>query len=122
MSSSHGQFSPCVLLSQEAMIVQHRAFIRLFLLPSAFSASFRSGGNAAFLSASQRLRLRASARAAHTDTNTHDASNVLVCGDGDLSYSAWLAPQLAEAGVTLTATVLETQDVHNKGAFGEKWK
>lgn len=44
-------------------------------------------------------------------------SNVLVCGDGDLSYSAWLSEQLAEADVALTATVLESEEVHNSGAL-----
>ena len=39
--------------------------------------------------------------------------SLLVCGDGDLSYSASIAPQLAELEISLTATVLEDQDTHH---------
>jgi len=39
--------------------------------------------------------------------------SLLVCDDGDLSYSASIAPQLAELGISLTATVLEDQDTHH---------
>jgi hypothetical protein len=46
-------------------------------------------------------------------------SNMLVCGDGDLSYSACLAPQLAEAGVSLTATVLEDKETHHIGVLSQ---
>lgn len=49
------------------------------------------------------------------DTSWAGVSNVLVCGDGDLSYSAWLSPRLAEAGISLTATVLEDKDTHHTG-------
>jgi hypothetical protein len=38
--------------------------------------------------------------------------NILVCGDGDLSYSATIAPELED--VQLVATVLETEEIHNK--------
>ena len=38
--------------------------------------------------------------------------NILVCGDGDLSYSATIAPELDD--VQLVATVLETEEIHNK--------
>jgi hypothetical protein len=45
---------------------------------------------------------------------------MLVCGDGDLSYSAcWLSPRLAVAGVTLTATVLEDKETHHNGALSQ---
>ena len=42
-------------------------------------------------------------------------SNLLVCGDGDLSYSASIANQLASLNVSLTATVLENNEKHNQG-------
>ena len=38
--------------------------------------------------------------------------NILVCGDGDLSYSAAIAPQLKKLGISLTATVWEDQSTH----------
>lgn len=41
--------------------------------------------------------------------------NILVCGDGDLSYSAEIARELDESGIDLYATVLEEEDVHNQG-------
>jgi hypothetical protein len=37
----------------------------------------------------------------------------LVCGDGDLSYCATIAPYLGESKVSLTATVLEDQAKHH---------
>lgn len=37
--------------------------------------------------------------------------NILVCGDGDLSYSATIAPNLDN--IQLVATVLETEEIHN---------
>jgi len=39
--------------------------------------------------------------------------SLLVVGDGDLSHSAAVAPQLADSDVKLTATVLEDQDTHH---------
>ena len=42
-------------------------------------------------------------------------SNMLVCGDGDLSYSAGIANALDAMGVELTATVLEDRHAHNEG-------
>ena len=42
-------------------------------------------------------------------------SNLLVCGDGDLSYSASVAHQLANLNISLTASVLESHEKHNKG-------
>jgi tRNA G46 methylase TrmB len=39
-------------------------------------------------------------------------SNILVCGDGDLSYSANIAQSLHEKNINLIATVLEEQNVH----------
>jgi len=41
--------------------------------------------------------------------------NILVCGDGDLSYSAEIAPELDTLGIELYATVLEDEETHNKG-------
>ena len=42
-------------------------------------------------------------------------SNLLVCGDGDLSFSASIAPQLSSLGIRFTASVLEEQSVHHEG-------
>lgn len=41
--------------------------------------------------------------------------NILVCGDGDLSYSADIASELDTFGIELYATVLEDEATHNKG-------
>ena len=38
----------------------------------------------------------------------------LVVGDGDLSYSAFIAPDLARKNIHLIATVLEDEKVHQK--------
>lgn len=43
--------------------------------------------------------------------------NILVCGDGDLSYCAEIAPELERLGIELFATVLEEEDIHNRGKF-----
>lgn len=40
--------------------------------------------------------------------------NILVCGDGDLSYSAGISGELAALGIDLRATVLEEEPVHNR--------
>lgn len=40
---------------------------------------------------------------------------LLVCGDGDLSFSSSVSKKLAEEGVHLTATVLETKENHRQG-------
>eukprot|EP00551_Chaetoceros_affinis_P012279 CAMPEP_0203668772 /NCGR_PEP_ID=MMETSP0090-20130426/5322_1 /ASSEMBLY_ACC=CAM_ASM_001088 /TAXON_ID=426623 /ORGANISM="Chaetoceros affinis, Strain CCMP159" /LENGTH=460 /DNA_ID=CAMNT_0050533301 /DNA_START=59 /DNA_END=1441 /DNA_ORIENTATION=- len=52
------------------------------------------------------------------DTCINDKSdtikNLLVCGDGDLSFSADNAQSLNEANVNLIATVLEEQSVHEE--------
>lgn len=113
------------------MLFQHRSFLRLFLLSLAFSVSFRTFGSLAFVSVTKSPR-RATRQFPSTirlkDNTVNDSaalsqewtgvSNVLICGDGDLSYSAWLAEQLAEADdVNLTATVLESEEIHNSGAF-----
>jgi hypothetical protein len=40
--------------------------------------------------------------------------SILVCGDGDLSYSAMIAPALQLEQIHLTASVLESQEDHQK--------
>lgn len=106
------------------MITCQRSFVQLFLVPSAFSATslLRSANLAFLLSVTRRPHVTRNWATTQHDRNSmtlankwKNASNVLVCGDGDLSYSAWMADQLACAGVSLTATVLETKDVHNSG-------
>lgn len=49
--------------------------------------------------------------------NNNCIKNILVCGDGDLSYCAEIAPELQKMGVELYATVLEEEDIHNKGTI-----
>ena len=51
--------------------------------------------------------------------NNNFIQNILVCGDGDLSYSAEIANQLSDMGIELYATVLEVEDVHNEGMLLE---
>lgn len=41
--------------------------------------------------------------------------NILVCGDGDLSYCAEIGPELERLGIELFATVLEEEEIHNTG-------
>lgn len=41
--------------------------------------------------------------------------NILVCGDGDLSYCASIAPELERLNIELYATVLEVEEHHNRG-------
>lgn len=43
---------------------------------------------------------------------TRTISNLLVCGDGDLSYSASIAPTLHRLGIQMISTVLETKESH----------
>ena len=43
-------------------------------------------------------------------------SNILVCGDGDLSFSAEIASELDALGIDLYASVLEDESTHNTGA------
>lgn len=43
--------------------------------------------------------------------------HILVCGDGDLSYSAEIASELDALGIELYATVLEDEATHNKGTL-----
>lgn len=45
--------------------------------------------------------------------DTYGVSSWLVCGDGDLSYSAAIAPHLSQSNTSLTATVLEDQSTHH---------
>lgn len=49
------------------------------------------------------------------DENDATIRNILVCGDGDLSYSAEIAPELDTLGIELYATVLEDEATHNTG-------
>ena len=49
--------------------------------------------------------------------NNNFIQNILVCGDGDLSYSAEIAHELSDMGIKLYATVLEGEDDHNKGMY-----
>ena len=55
----------------------------------------------------------------HQDQTTAEKDetirNILVCGDGDLSYSAEIASELDTLGIELYATVLEDEATHNKG-------
>lgn len=44
-----------------------------------------------------------------------DYERVLVCGDGNLSYSASIAQRMKDRGAHLTATVLESQQEHKRG-------
>lgn len=46
---------------------------------------------------------------------SHRYHHVLVCGDGDLSYSASIAKELADKDIRLTATVLESESEHISG-------
>lgn len=41
----------------------------------------------------------------------------LVCGDGDLSFSSSISKELADQGVHLTASVLESKENHRQGTF-----
>ena len=50
-----------------------------------------------------------------SDGSTDLIRNILVCGDGDLSYSAEIAPVLDMLGIQLFASVLEDQVTHNQG-------
>lgn len=43
--------------------------------------------------------------------------NILVCGDGDLSFSADVAEELENLNIKLFATVLEDEMTHNEGMF-----
>ena len=42
-------------------------------------------------------------------------SRMLVCGDGDLSFSASISRQLADQDIHLTASVLESRTDHRDG-------
>ena len=50
------------------------------------------------------------------DDNAEMISNILVCGDGDLSFSAEIASELDALGIDLYASVLEDESTHNTGA------
>lgn len=105
------------------------SFLRLLLLhvPPAFSTTFRHVCSAFVSCAAVAPSPRRSTRRWCTNLNKKQelalrqdewkgVSDVLVCGDGDLSYSAWLTQQLGDSGVSLTATVLESKEAHNTGA------
>mmetsp|Transcript_11752 Transcript_11752/g.14619 ORF Transcript_11752/g.14619 Transcript_11752/m.14619 type:complete len:401 (-) Transcript_11752:166-1368(-) len=49
-----------------------------------------------------------------TYSSCHCNSSILVCGDGDLSYSASISNQLCKRNIALTATVLESKEDHLK--------
>jgi len=51
-----------------------------------------------------------------TDDSGSFIKNILVCGDGDLSYTANVAKELSDVneGIKLFATVLEDEETHNK--------
>ena len=51
-----------------------------------------------------------------TDNSGSLIKNILVCGDGDLSYTANVAKELSDfdEGIKLFATVLEDEETHNK--------
>mmetsp|Transcript_22761 Transcript_22761/g.41367 ORF Transcript_22761/g.41367 Transcript_22761/m.41367 type:complete len:166 (-) Transcript_22761:535-1032(-) len=106
------------------MLHVQMSFLRLLLLPPAFSASFRHVCSAFVSCAAVAPSPRRSKRRWCTNLNKKQelalrqdewkgVSDVLVCGDGDLSYSAWLMQQLGDSGVSLTATVLESKEAHN---------
>lgn len=61
----------------------------------------------------------------HQDQTTAEKDetirNILVCGDGDLSYSAEIASELDTLGIELYATVLEDEATHNKGMQHENF-
>lgn len=50
-----------------------------------------------------------------TGATNHNVDSWLVCGDGDLSYSAQISSLMNDEGVSLTATVLEDEETHNLG-------
>lgn len=50
------------------------------------------------------------------DAEIEIISNILVCGDGDLSFSAEIASELDALGIDLYASVLEDESTHNTGA------
>ena len=50
-------------------------------------------------------------------TSNKRIRNLLVCGDGDLSYAAAVSSELKGLGIELVATVLEEEDVHNEGEW-----
>jgi len=45
-------------------------------------------------------------------SSTNTIGNLLICGDGDLSYSASISQTLSQYDIQLTATVLEEEAVH----------
>ncbi|KAL3944005.1 MAG: hypothetical protein SGBAC_001915 [Bacillariaceae sp.] len=74
------------------------------------------------LVASQRRLFTSTALKTHVATPTEYAQETtdqsttkkwLVCGDGDLSYSAGITEHLANSNISLVATVLEEENIHN---------
>lgn len=46
---------------------------------------------------------------------THEKiSNILICGDGDLSYSASIAKDCYNSGISMIVSVLEDENTHNR--------
>ena len=84
-----------------------------------------SSNNANLNANSEELEISVGTRKQH-NMNTHHTSsstwtninssrpikNLLVCGDGDLSFSASIAPTLNLLGVQMIATVLEDEETH----------
>ena len=48
-------------------------------------------------------------------TSGEKENHVLICGDGDLSYSASVAEKLAQNNVKVFASVLESEEDHSRG-------
>jgi hypothetical protein len=97
------------------MIVQQKAILRLFSAAAAFLSALRFAG---LHHATPGLHVRSGSGSEKDTEHWNGVSSMLVCGDGDLSYSACcLSTQLAKAGVTLTATVLEDKDTHHNGVL-----
>ena len=79
-----------------------------------------SSNNANLNDNSEELEISEGTRTQHTSstctwTNINSSrpiKNLLVCGDGDLSFSASIAPTLNLLGVQMIATVLEDEETH----------
>ena len=88
------------------------AFVSCSTVPSFVSVPQTTNVNSRFISFSyspENLQFNWALADAQSDI-----SSMLVCGDGDLSFSAFIAPSLHEADIKLTATVLEDREAHQK--------